>query len=235
MSDQLQTVQLDVVEEQAKLEQLRKNESLAAQTPRSRTRTEPEVIAAFYDLPEVDALKDQLDQVKQKFELARQETGAGGETSRKALQQKSDDLQKQIDQAWGRLSPGLAVAVQKNEPRDKPVPESSKLEVRLNGLKARQELLEQRLEVMKQQTHSGGSEVVDLEYARRDLDRAETVLGTMTQTISQAEFESQPAGCTLSPTVSRKDLREVAEFAALGLWDLPDHSRCFVCSLVSLA
>ncbi len=191
LSDQLLKTDLEVVDEQAKLDRVRLEEiaMAAALSQRPKTPVEQNAVKAFYNLPEVVVIKDQLDQVKQKLVLADRDSGKSNESNRKSLQQKNDDLQRQIDTAWAKFSPGLLIAAS-SEPRDKPLLESSKQEAKLNGLKARQSMLNEHLEKMNQENLKGGSKVLALEFARQDLVRTETVLETMTQTLSQAEVAS---------------------------------------------
>ncbi len=189
LSDQLLKTDLEVVDEQAKLDRIRLEETAMAATPRPQSRTEAEAAKAFYNLPEVIAIKDQLDEVKRKLVLTDREPGKAAETARKTLRQKDEDLQHQIDNAWARLSPGLMIAAL-SEPQGRPLSESSKQEAKLNGLKARQAMLNDRLESMNKANMAGGSKVLALEFARQDLVRTETILETMTQTLSQAELAS---------------------------------------------
>ncbi len=189
LSKQLTETDLEVVGEQARIERLRQEEATLAAQPRPRRPVEDRAVAAFYKLPEVIAVKEQLDQVRQKLVLAEREPPKAAEASRKTLQPRAVELQKQIDNLYAKLSPGLMVAAQ-DEPEEKPQSESSKLEARLDGLKARQTLLTDRLEAMNKATLAGGSDFLALEYARQDLVRAEAVLETMTQTYSQAEVAS---------------------------------------------
>lgn len=189
LSDQLLKTDLEVVDEQAGLDRVRIEETAMAANPRAQSRTEAEAVKAFYGLPEVSTIKDQLDEAKRKLILADRESGKAAEPARKTLRQKIEDLQHQIDNAWARLSPGLMIAVL-TEPGDKTLSESSKQEARLNGLKARQVVLNERLETMNKANLAGGSKVLALEFARQDLVRTETVLETMTQTLNQAEVAS---------------------------------------------
>ncbi len=191
LSDQLLKTDLEVVDDQAKLDRVRLEETAmaAASSARPKARAESEAVAAFYNLPEVVAIKDQLDQVKRDLVLADREPAKDNESARKGLRRRNDELQRQVDNAWAKLGPGLMIATS-TEPRDKPLTESSKQEAKLDGLKARQAMLNDRLDKMNRENLKGGSKVLALEFARQDLTRTETVLETMTQTLSQAEVAS---------------------------------------------
>ena len=190
LSDQALKTDLEVVEEEARLSRIKQDEAKEAASVRPEALVKADAVKAFYKLSEVAALTEQLDQVRQNLVRVDREPGkANAELDRKALREKSDSLQRQVDNIWSRLSPDLIVAAQ-TESKDRPLPESSKLESRLIGLKARQEMLNDRLEKLKQSTLSGGSELLALEFARQDLNRAETVLESMTQTANQNEVAS---------------------------------------------
>ena len=186
LSDQALKTDLEVVEEEARLNRIKQDEAKEAATARPESLVRANAVKAFYRRPEVIALTEQLEQGRQNLVRIDREPGKPADPDRKAIRDKNDNLQRQIDNLWSRLSPDLIVAAQ-TEPGDKPLPESSRLESRLTGLKARQEMLNQRLEAMKQTTLAGGSELLALEFARQDLNRAETVLESMTQTANQNE------------------------------------------------
>ena len=190
LTDQALKTDLEVVEEEARLNRIKQDEAKEAAGVRPEALIKSDAAKAFYLLPEVRALTEQLDQVRQSLVRVDREPGkVSAEPDRKVLREKSDSLQRQVDNLWSRLSPDLVVAAQ-NEPKDGKLPESSKLESRLIGLKARQVMLNQRLESLKETTLSGGSELLALEFARQDLNRAETVLESMTQTNNQNEVAS---------------------------------------------
>ena len=192
LSDQILKTDLDIVEEQARIDRLKQDETSRAATARPESLVKADAIRAFYRLPEVIALTERLDAGRLNLARTDREPGKSAEPERKALQSKNEDLQRQVDNLWAKRSPELLIAAQ-SETGEKPIPESSKLEVRLNGLKARQKMLGERLEGMKQATLSGGSEVLELEFAQDDLKRAMIVLESMTQTSHQNEVQaSQP-------------------------------------------
>jgi len=197
LADQLLKTDLEVTEEQARLDRLHVEEAAQAEAmakaPVTRAPSEADAIAAFYRLPEVIAVTGPLDDVRRKLELANREPGkAAGAAARQTLQPRADDLQRQVDNLWFKLKPGLMVAAQV-APRERPPLESSKLAVRLEGLKARQALLKSRLEALTRDTLAGGSEVLALEYARQDLRNAEALVDAMTPTMSQNEvIANQP-------------------------------------------
>ena len=186
LSEQLLKADLEVVDQQARLQRALQQEADRAANPPPPPDSEKAAVVAFYKLPEVKAIKEQLDQVEQKLELAKREPGKAGDAGRKALQIRADDLHRQVDNLWDKLKSVLKVAAQA-EPQEKPPLESSRIEVELNGLKARQAMLTEKLAKMEAETHSGSSEVLQLEFARQDMARAEAVERTMTDSLSQAE------------------------------------------------
>ena len=187
LSEQALATDLQVVEQEARLNRIKQDEAKEAATARPESLVKADAVKAFYKLPEVAALTEQIDQVRQNLvRVDREPAKASAEPDRKSLRERSDNLQRQVDNLWSRLSPDLIVAA-RTEATDRPLPESSKLESQVIGLKARQEMLNNRLEEMRKTTLSGGSELLALEFARQDLNRAETVLESMTQTANQNE------------------------------------------------
>ena len=198
LSDQLLAVDLDVVKAQKELEQARRDVAAPAPPPPpARPAGGADAVArAFYNSPEVAALQKQRVEVRGKLQQADREPGKVPDAERRALQARADALTRQIDALWAELEPGLRIAAQ-NEP-ERPAAAASagevgKLEGRLEGLKAQQEMLARRLEDMKGETLAGGSEVLNLAFARQDLKRAEEILDAMAREFNQADVaSSQP-------------------------------------------
>ena len=192
LTKQLLATDLEVVGEQARLEQVRQAEAEAAARPRLAVTatSDLDVRRAFYGVPEVAALKAQQDQAKQGLARAERDAGKVSDATRRTAQARIDDFQKQIDQLWGKLSPGLIIAARPEEATAEPVVESNRIETNLKGLKARQALLTERLDAVKRETLVGGADVLKLEFARQDLDRAETVLKSMTQSFQDVEVRT---------------------------------------------
>ena len=191
LSDQLLKTDLEVVELQASLERVRREEAaIAGNSSAPQGRTEAEAAKAFYLMPEVAELRKRRDDLREKLALPDREPGkAAGEASRKSLQARSEDSQRQINELWQKYKPALMVAAQDDPGAPAPV-ESSRIEGRIDSLKARQNMLNERLDVMNKETLTGGTEVLALEFARQDLARAEKVYGLMTDTLGQAEVAS---------------------------------------------
>ena len=189
LSEQILRTDLDIVEQQAQIDRLKQDETSRAAAARPESLVKGDAVRAFYRLPEVIALTERLDAGRLNLARADREPGKTTEADRKALLLKNEDLQRQVDNLWAKRSPELLIAAQA-EPGEKPAPESSKLEVRLNGLKARQKMLNERLDGMKRATLAGGSEVLELEFAQDDLKRAVIVLDSMTQTLHRNEVRA---------------------------------------------
>lgn len=196
LSDQLLAVDLDVVKVQKELDQARRDAAAppappAAPSARPAGGTDA-VARAFYRSPEVAKLQEQLVELRGQI----QQAAGKPDADRRALQARADAVQVQINNLWAELEPGLRIAA-RDQPEPDPAPaaaapagEVGKLEGRLEGLKAQQAMLAERLEAMKGETVAGGSEVLNLAFARQDLERAESVLDTMAQTFNQADVAS---------------------------------------------
>ena len=86
------------------------------------------------------------------------------------------------------MRPALTKTVRAAEGREL---ERHGTEVRIAGLKTRLSQLNDRLEKLNIQSKAAGADELTLEFARQDLNRAESVLDTVTRSLDQVEFEAK--------------------------------------------
>ena len=183
LTNQLLQADLELVEAQASLDRLRAE--LPARPRNDASEPDEETIAAFYAVPEVAETRTRLDKARQGLtdaaRIARNPSDPAASSSRKRV----EEAQRQLDSLWARLKPTLA---REGSARDG-TPKAA--EAKIAGLKARMAQLEERLGRLNDLSKSGGSDELTLEFARQDLDRAESVLDTVTRSLDQVEFEAK--------------------------------------------
>ena len=177
---------LELVEEQARLDQLRNEPS----GPASGDPSEPdaEMIATFYATPQVAEARVRLDKARESLIAAERLSRNPNDPVRTAAQKKVDESQRQIDILWNKMRPGLAQASRSGGSREA---ELRAAELKVAGLKTRLAQFNDRLEKLNNQTRSAGADELTLEFARQDLNRAEAVLDTVAKNLDQVEFEAK--------------------------------------------
>jgi polysaccharide biosynthesis transport protein len=191
LTQQLLRHDLELVDEQARLEQLR-NQS---RVPASGDPPGPdgEVVAAFYARPEVAEVQSRLARARDRLTQAGRISRDSGDQSWVDARKRVDELQSQIDALWGKMRPSLLQAGRAAADRAATLREAERhaSEDRVNGLKARLAQLNERLEKLNARTRSAGADELTLEFARQDLGRAESVLESVTRALDQVEFQAR--------------------------------------------
>jgi capsular exopolysaccharide synthesis family protein len=186
LTRQLLESDLELVDAQGKLDQLRAVPGIAAIDDPAQSRAE--IIATFYATPQVAEVRVKYDKARESLAEAERISRDPGEPSLTAARKRVDDCQRQLDILWTRMEPTLIKAQQASIARES---EKHELESRIGVLKARIGQLNERLDKLNVQTKSAGSDELTLEFARQDLTRAEAVLDTVTRSLDQAEFEAK--------------------------------------------
>jgi len=184
LTNQLLQTDLELVESQARLDQIRAEaaERLQQLDPAD---PDPEIVAAFYASPQVSEIRVRLEKARQSLieaeRIARNATDAAVSSARKRV----DEAQRQLDNLWVRMRPSLEKA---GSNRDR---ELKVAEAKVAALKTRMVQLNDRLEKLNIQSKADGADELTLEFARQDLERAESVLDTVTKSLDQVEFEAK--------------------------------------------
>ena len=186
LTNQLLQADLELVEEQARLDRLRDDPSGPA--PGDSSEPDAEMIATFYATPRVAEVRIRLDEAREGLAHAERFARSPTDPLRTAARKKVDDYQRQIDTLWTTMKPGLVRSDRSKGAREA---ERYAAEVKVAGLKTRLAQLDERLEKLNIRTRSAGADELTLEFARQDLSRAEAVLDTVTRSLDQAEFEAK--------------------------------------------
>jgi capsular exopolysaccharide synthesis family protein len=186
LTRQLLDVDLELVEAQGKLDQLRAVPSLSALPDPSEP--EPEVVTAFYATPAVAEARLRFERAREVLADAERIAKGTNDPSQTSARKQVDECQRQLDILWTRMKPGLIKTHQAQVSR---VDERLVLEARVASLKTRQGQLNDRLEKLNVQTKAAGADEITLEFARQDLTRAEAVLDSVTKSLDLVEFEAK--------------------------------------------
>ncbi len=188
LTNQLLQADLEMVEEQARLDQLQDEPD--GPPPGDRSEPDAEIIAAFYATPKVAEARARLDKAREGLTHAERIARSPDDPARIAARKEADDCQRQLDVLWTKMRPALARSGRPGDGAARQA-EIHAAEVKVAGLKTRLAQLNDRLEKLNIQTRSAGADELTLEFARQDLSRAEAVLDTVTRSLDQVEFEAK--------------------------------------------
>jgi polysaccharide biosynthesis transport protein len=183
ITNQLLQADLELVEAQATLDRLRADAPAKGQVDPSTP--DEETVAAFYAVPQVAEARTKLDKARQGLAEADRIARDPGDPALTSAKKRVDDAQRQLDSLWSRMKSSLARG---GSTREGTVHAA---EAKVAGLKARMGQLEQRLARLNDVSKAAGTDELTLEFARQDLERAESVLDTVTRSLDQVEFEAK--------------------------------------------
>jgi capsular exopolysaccharide synthesis family protein len=183
LTNQLLQTDLELVETQARLDQLR-GES-AARVQADSSEPDAEMVAAFYATPQVAEVRSQLEKARQGLLDADRIARNPADPALTSAKRQVDEAQRQLDTLWTRMRPALVKA---GSTLDR---ELRAAEAKVGGLKARMGQVEERLERLHKQSKAAGADELTLEFARQDLNRAEAVLDTVTRSLDHQEYKAK--------------------------------------------
>jgi capsular exopolysaccharide synthesis family protein len=187
ISGQLTDVQIMRIQVKAELDQLR-NEKVLPQRTMDEEAVRAEVTDLFYSNPQVAALQAQREKAESKLKDVGRVARSSGDPAVIRLHEQVKSLNAKIDDLWTKLQPRLRRQVALN-PVDADVErEIQRAEARLSALKVQEDTLTEKLEDVRGQSKEIEGEALKLEYARKDLDRAELVRDKIESALSQLKF-----------------------------------------------
>lgn len=186
LTHQLLQVDLELVEAQARFDQIQAEPVAAAKL--ASAEPDEETIAAFYATPRVAEVRAKLDKARQAMTEANRIARDPSDPALTSARKRVDDAQGQLDSLWARMKPTLAKSAKLDAGHEE---ERRSTSLKVAGLKTRMAQLNERLEKLNIQTKAAGSDELSLEFARQDLTRAEAVLDTVTKSLDQVEFEAK--------------------------------------------
>jgi polysaccharide biosynthesis transport protein len=187
VSEELTGVEIKLIQTKARLDQYRDEPS--------RGRGEEEIkeieTQLFYDHPQVARLNAELQKAKERKEEATRLTRSPSDPAVVNYTRKIETLTKKIDQLWQQLEPSLrkkAVA----PPGDEAGKETVKLiEAEYAAMNSHAEALRTKLDRLRIENKAAEGEGLKLQFAIRDLERADQVLDRIQQNLQQLEYQAK--------------------------------------------
>ena len=178
---------LDLIEARSRLDRLRA--ATAGLPPALPPPPSDEVVAAFYALPEVAAVRARWDRARDDLARADRTARSPSDPTRAAPRKRVEDLRRQLDLLWARLRPEL-----EREPSGDREAEVREAAARVAGLETRLAQIGERIDRLDARTRAAGSDELRLGFARQDLARAEVVLDAVARDLDRAEREPGTPG-----------------------------------------
>jgi succinoglycan biosynthesis transport protein ExoP len=205
LSDQLTNVEIMRIAAKAKLDQLRN------ETPQTAHLQDDEAITQataeeFYRDPRVAALQVDREKAQAKLKEAERRARSPSDPARQHAEEQFKSLDDKINDLWTKLAPGLKRKITAGPSDDSLDHTIAEAESQLAALKTQEETLSAKLETLRIEDKASEGNVLQLEYKRGDLTRAEKVLDQIQDQLSQLEYDA-------SSPVARIDLEFPAERA----------------------
>ncbi|MFO0907020.1 MAG: polysaccharide biosynthesis tyrosine autokinase [Isosphaeraceae bacterium] len=190
LSESLTQVEIEIITAKTKLDQLHNMKGQPA-APTDDASLSQAITDEFYADPHVAVL--QVDREKAQRHLKEVERLArnASDPSRQRAEERLQQINEQIDELWGKLSPVIRrklTSVPHDESSDKVIAEA---EANLSALKTQAEALEDKLAKAEIKSKESEGEVLQLEYRRRDHERAEAMLTKIQDQLSQLELDAR--------------------------------------------
>ncbi len=190
LSNELVRVQIEIVKAEAQLAGLQNDQPAAA--AEDRQYTEKDYSRIFYLDKRVAAVKERHDRAKERYFAVKEKIRDAADPS---LQKPMKDMaaaQKELDGLWKELRPEIEAMVRRGVNRmGVAVPDNGlkAAEAQLAALKAQDASLTDRLNTLNVKQRQEGAGAVALEFARIDLNRAESYLDTINRNLADLKFQ----------------------------------------------
>jgi len=188
-SEQLATVEIMRIAEQAKLDSLRDALGQPARPP-DEAQVREAVAEAFFDDPKVAAIQGERDALERKLKSVERTTARNpNDPSRKGLEEKIADAKRRTDDLWNLMEKRLRRAVLRPASDAEADRAAREVEGRLAAMKTQEDALRAKLEAKRVETRASNGEALDLEFTRSDLARAEESLNKYKNLKDQLQFD----------------------------------------------
>jgi capsular exopolysaccharide synthesis family protein len=205
LSEQLTNVEIMRIAAKAKLDQLR-NEKPPTVRPQDDEAIAQATAEEFYRDPQVAALQVEREKAQAKLKEAERRARIPSDPARQHAEEQFNSLNDKINDLWTKLAPGLKRKITASPSDDSLDHTITEAESQLAALKTQEDTLSAKLETLRIEDKASEGNVLQLEYKRGDLTRAEKVLDQIQDQLNQLEYDA-------SSPVARIDLEFPAERA----------------------
>ena len=189
-SEELTNMEIRTIAATAKLDQLR-NEKTAPARPLDDESLTEAVRVAFYEDARIAAIERELKRAESKLRDVVRVSRSPNDPAVVHARQRVQDLNDEKNDLWAKLEPTIRrqlIVAPTDDTIGKQVQEA---EATLQASRTQEEVLRDRLDKVKVQDRNAQGESLKLEFARRDLARAEDFLDKMNRSLEQLELEAK--------------------------------------------
>jgi capsular exopolysaccharide synthesis family protein len=189
LSEELTEVKIKRFTAQNELDQLRNEKTLPAR-PLDDKAVGDALVDLFYAHPKVAQIEADLKRASAKLKDAQRRSRNPSDPSVVMATERVKELNDEKDDLWRTLEPGLRRQLVTTPADDAVAKETQQAEKKLASLVALEEVLTTNLDQTRLQNKTAEAEVLKIEFARRDLQRAQDFLDKITSTLNQLEFDA---------------------------------------------
>lgn len=189
-TEQLTEVEIKRIAAKSKLDQLRNEKSTLPRGADEETIKQA-VIDAFYADPRVVALETEIERAETKLSEAKRRSRSTSDPSVKAADERIKSFNRRKDELWTKLSPGLRqqlIAAPADENSARMIREA---EQEYSALATMEESLNDKLDKLKFKHKEAENQGLQVEFARRDLARAEEIVQQINRVVDQLELDAR--------------------------------------------
>ncbi len=189
-SEELTQVEIMRISTRARLDQLRKLRAVS-HVEEDPAQIEESARALFLGDPRVAPLMDRREKASALLRDARRVTRNPSDPGIVNREQIVNEVDAEIAQLWKATAPQLRRRLANGQSKGEEDKMINETELELSSLESRERSLASKLDQINVDNRVAGGDALELEFARRDMERAETVFDTVQASLDQQEFEAK--------------------------------------------
>lgn len=189
-SEQLTNVEIRRIENKSKLDQLRNEKSTPVRSLDEKTLSEA-IIGAFYDDPRVQPIEADQRRAEEKLKKVERLSRNPNDPAVTQARLKIQELTAEKNSLWQKLEPMIRrqlVAPPADDTLAKQIDEAESI---YQATQTHEDALRGRLEAVRIENKTAEGEGLKLEFARRDLQRAEDILDKVSRSVEQLRLDAK--------------------------------------------
>jgi succinoglycan biosynthesis transport protein ExoP len=190
LSEELTRVEIARYQLKAQLDQLRESGEGPVRGP-DEEQAKDLITTQFYNDPRVVSVQEELERAEKKLKDSERLTRSPSDPARTRWSDMVKELKEKRDDLWRKLEPGLRRKLAEGTGDDTGRRAVKEAEGKLAAVIAHEEALRGKLEKLKVANKEGDAEALKLQFALRDLERAERVFDTIQNNLNQLEYEAK--------------------------------------------
>ena len=190
-TEELVASEIQLMTAQGKLEQLRSEKSLPGRQQNAQAIYEAKA-EMFRNQPRAQQIQDRMELAEAKLDAATRRSKSPSDPARVAAKKEIEAQEKKWADLWAQLEPRMNQIVLNGGPGDETTDRAvAEAELQTVGLEMRVKSLNSKINEMNVNNQSQGSDVLSLQFAHEDYQRALRLVDTVESNVNQLEFEAR--------------------------------------------